>query len=88
MGFCGSSLLMGSADGPFVADGELPASACAAPGKHGASIDGLHTRTETVRLGALAIIGLKRSLRHCLGYLRYSRRWSGRVRLGAGIVLE
>ena len=54
----------GVADDPFVADGKLPASAFAAASKYGPAIDCLHAGAEAVLFGALAVIRLKRSLRH------------------------
>jgi hypothetical protein len=51
-------------DGAFVADGQFPATASAATGKHSLSVNGFHTRTEPMFFRAFAIVGLKRSLRH------------------------
>ena len=53
-------------------DGELPlgtdsqflAAACAAAGENGASVLGLHTGAEPVRLGAVTIVRLKGTFRH------------------------
>lgn len=65
---CGNSELplVDSADSPFVADGELPTAPRAAAGQYGTAIDGLHALAEAVFLRALAVIRLKRSLRHGL----------------------
>ena len=50
---------------PFGADGELLSSPCAAPRDHRTAILGLHSRQESVRLRAVAVIRLKSAFRHC-----------------------
>jgi hypothetical protein len=49
---------------PFRADSQLLAALGAAAGNYGAAIGGLHTGTETVRLGAVAVIGLESAFWH------------------------
>jgi len=60
------SLGFGRPDGSFVADRQFMPAPGAAPGKHCASILGLHARAESVRFGALSIIRLKCTFGHVL----------------------
>jgi hypothetical protein len=55
---------LGSPDGSLVTDCQLVATASAAAAQHRASVHGLHTRPETVGLGALSIVRLKCAFRH------------------------
>ena len=48
----------------LVTDGKLVTTACAAAAEDGTSIDALHTLAKSVRLRALAIVGLKSTFRH------------------------
>jgi hypothetical protein len=54
---------------PFGADRELFAPTRPAPRQHRTAILGLHAGAETVRFGAVAIIRLKRTLRHSCSIL-------------------
>lgn len=45
-------------------DGDLAASLTATSGEDGATRTGAHTQTETVNLGAAAVVGLVSTLRH------------------------
>jgi hypothetical protein len=54
----------GVADDPFVADGQLPASALPAARKNRPAVHCLHAGAEAVLLRTLTVIRLKRSLRH------------------------
>jgi len=58
-------VLMGVPDSSFVADRQLVAAPSAAARQYGAAILRFHPRPESVRLRALAIIGLKCTFRHC-----------------------
>jgi len=50
---------------PFGADGELFAAPRTAAGKNGTPVLGFHSGQEPVRLGAVAVIRLKSTFRHC-----------------------
>ena len=50
---------------PLVAHRELLAASRAAAGKNGTPVLGFHTGTEAMSLGAMAIIRLKSTFRHC-----------------------
>ena len=56
---------MGRPDGSLVANRQRMTTSGAAAAEHGLTVFALHAGAETVGLGALAIIGLKRSLWHC-----------------------
>ena len=58
----------GVADDPFVANGELPASALPAASQNRAAIHCLHAGAEAVLLRTLTVIRLKSSLRHISEY--------------------
>lgn len=58
-----------SANSSLVADRQLVAAACPAAVQHRLSVLGLHTSAESVRLGALAIIRLESTFRHCIDLL-------------------
>jgi hypothetical protein len=55
---------VGVADGLLVAYGQLVTAASPAARQHGPAVFALHSRTESVGLGALAIIGLKSPFWH------------------------
>jgi hypothetical protein len=57
--------LLGVADVPLVANGQLMAAFRPSAGQHGASVFGLHALAEAVSFGALPIIRLKRTFWHC-----------------------
>ena len=57
-------LLLGGANGAFVADGQLVTAPCTAAGNHGPTVLRLHAFTETVSFGPFAIIGLESAFRH------------------------
>ena len=59
---------VGGANGSFIAHRQLVTAARPPACQHGPPVTGLHTLPEAVRFGALAIIRLKCSFRHFLGY--------------------
>ena len=57
-------VLMGVPDSSFVADRQLMAAPSAAARQHGAAVLRFHPGPESMSLGALTIVRLKRSLGH------------------------
>jgi|SRR5271154_7487658 len=55
---------VGVTDGSFIAHGQLVAAASPAPRQHRSAVLALHSGAKSVRLGALTIVRLKRSLGH------------------------
>jgi hypothetical protein len=69
------------ADAGLIGHRELPTATGAAAGQHVTAVLGLHTLAETMRLGALPVIGLECSLWHFSeSFWRKTQPYPGRVR--------